>query len=207
MTDAMVMATAERHELAEFLATLTSEEWDAPSLCTGWSVKDVVCHVISYEDLGTGALLARLARGRFLGANQIGVDKMRHLDSHEVLEAIDTHLTPKGLTSRGGGMIGLVDGTIHHHDIRRALGRPRHIPEDRLLRVMNNVPSNPRLFVWRRIRGLHLRATDISWTHGNGPEVSGPAEALMMAMSGRSQALPELSGPGLPTLEARTISG
>ena len=29
-------------------------------------------------------------------------------------------------------MIALVDGTIHHQDIRRTLGRPRDVPADRI---------------------------------------------------------------------------
>ncbi|MCP2253081.1 hypothetical protein LY13_001829 [Prauserella aidingensis] len=31
--DRLAMATRERTELAELLATLTPDEWDAPSLC------------------------------------------------------------------------------------------------------------------------------------------------------------------------------
>lgn len=62
---------------------------------------------------------------------------------------------------------------------------------------------NPRLGARRRIRGLRLRATDIDWTHGHGPEVTGPGEALLMAMSGRPTALADLDGPGLATLAER----
>jgi len=65
------------------------------------------------------------------------------------------------------------------------------------------VPGNPRLGAGRRIRGLRLRATDIDWAHGDGPEVTGPGEALLMAMSGRRAALADLSGPGLATLAKR----
>ncbi len=100
-------------------------------------------------------------------------------------------------------MIALVDGTIHHQDIRRSLGRPRNIPADRLERVLGLVPGNPRLGAGRRIRGLQLRATDIDWAHGHGPEITGPGEALLMAMAGRRSALADLSGPGCATLTAR----
>ena len=47
-----------------------------------------------------------------------------------------------------------------------------------------------------RTRGLRLVATDIDWSHGGGPEVRGPGEALLMAMAGRGDALKDLSGPG-----------
>jgi uncharacterized protein (TIGR03083 family) len=100
-------------------------------------------------------------------------------------------------------MIALVAGTIHHQDIRRSLGRPRSVPADRLERVLGLVPGNPRLGAGRRIRGLRLRATDVDWARGRGPEVTGPGEALLMAMSGRAAALADLSGPGLRTLAER----
>ena len=61
--DLMPMARAERADLADFLSTLTPQDWEAPSLCTRWRVKDVVAHVISYEELGTLGLLKRFAKG------------------------------------------------------------------------------------------------------------------------------------------------
>jgi hypothetical protein len=65
------------------------------------------------------------------------------------------------LTAGFGGMIALVDGTIHHQDIRRALGHRRTVPVDRLERILPLVPRNPRLGAGRRIRGLRLGATDV----------------------------------------------
>jgi len=202
----MAMAHAERGDLAEFLATLTPQDWEAPSLCSKWTVKDVVAHVISYEDLGTLGLLKRFAKGGIVWANQVnqvGVDEFAAMSPQQLLEFLRNHLQPRGLTAGFGGMIALVDGTIHHQDIRRSLGRPRRVPTDRLERVLGLVPGNPRLGAGRRIRGLRLRATDMDWTHGHGPEVTGPGEALLMAMSGRPAALADLSGPGLDTLAKR----
>ena len=70
-------------------------------------------------------------------------------------------------------------------------------------RILPLVPGNPRLGAGRRIRGLALRATDVDWTHGSGPEVTGPGEALLMAMTGRPAALDDLEGPGKATLAQR----
>jgi uncharacterized protein (TIGR03083 family) len=199
----MSMARDERADLADFLATLAPREWDAPSLCSKWTVKDVVAHVISYEELGTLGLLKRFAKGRVVRANQVGVAEFAELSPQQLLDFLRAHLQPRGLTAGFGGMIALVDGTIHHQDIRRALGRPRSVPADRLERVLGLVPGNPRLGAGRRIRGLRLRATDMDWEHGHGPEVTGPGEALLMAMAGRPAALADLAGPGLDTLAAR----
>ncbi len=199
----MTMARAERADLADFLATLAPQDWEAPTLCPKWSVKDVVAHVISYEELGAAGLLKRFAKGWIVRANQVGVDEFAALSPQQLLDFLRNHLEPRGLTSGFGGMIALVDGTIHHQDIRRSLGRPRSVPADRLERVLGLVPGNPRLGAGRRIRGLHLRATDVEWSHGRGPEVTGPGEALLMAMSGRAAALADLGGRGLGTLATR----
>ncbi|OBG45425.1 DinB family protein [Mycobacterium alsense] len=199
----MTMARAERADLANFLATLSPQDWEAPSLCSKWTVKDVVAHVISYEELGAVRLLGRFAKGWIVRANQVGVDEFAKLNPQQLLEFLRNHLEPRGLPAGFGGMIALVDGTIHHQDIRRALGRPRSVPAERLERVLGLVPGNPRLGAGRRIRGLRLRANDIDWSHGSGPEVTGPGEALLMAMSGRPAALADLDGPGLGTLAAR----
>lgn len=199
----MTMAHTERSDLADFLATLAPQDWQAPSLCSRWTVKDVVAHVVSYEELGPLGLVKRFAKGWVVRANQVGVDEYSALSAPQLLAFLRDHLQPRGLTAGFGGMIALVDGTIHHQDIRRALGRPRSIPHDRLRRVLQLVPGNPRIGAGRRIRGLRLRATDVDWVHGDGPEVSGPGEALLMTMSGRRAALADLTGPGHATLAAR----
>lgn len=199
----MSMARDERADLAVFLATLTPQQWDTPSLCSGWTVKDVVAHMISYEELGVAGLLKRFVKGRVVRANEVGVEEFAALSPQQLLEFLGTHLTPRGLTAGFGGMIALVDGTIHHQDIRRSLRQPRTIPADRLTRVLGLVPGNPRLGAGHRIRGLRLRATDVDWARGHGPEVMGPGEALMMAMTGRQAALADLSGPGRATLAER----
>jgi uncharacterized protein (TIGR03083 family) len=199
----MDMARDERADLAEFLATLSPQEWHAQSLCDRWTVKDVVAHVVSYEGLTPFGLMKRFAKGRLVRANEVGVQEFAPMSPQALMEFLGRHLHPKGLTAGFGGMIALVDGTVHHQDIRRALGRPRAMPIDRLERILPLVPGNPRLGAGRRIRGLRLVATDVSWQHGDGPEVSGTGEALLMAMTGRRQSLEELSGPGQITLAER----
>ena len=202
----MDLAYRERLDLAEFLATLTPQEWLTKSLCDRWTVKDVVAHVVSYEELTPLGLAMRFAKGRVVRANEVGVREFAPLSPGELVDFLNGHLRPKGLTAAFGGMIGLIDGTVHHQDIRRALGHPRAVPAERLERILPLVPRNPRLGAGRRIRGLRLTATDVSWQYGDGPEVTGSGEALLMAMTGRRDAIAELDGPGVPTLSKRVAS-
>ncbi|RDH79536.1 maleylpyruvate isomerase family mycothiol-dependent enzyme [Mycolicibacterium moriokaense] len=199
----MDMAYEERSDLADFLQTLSPQDWNADSLCTGWTVKDVVAHVVSYEELNVLGLVKRFAQGRLLHANEAGVKEFSPMSPDELVVFLRDHLHPRGLTAGFGGMIALVDGAVHHQDIRRGLRRHRSVPVDRLERILPLVPGNPRLGAGRRIRGLRLTATDVDWRHGDGPEVTGCGEALLMAMTGRPDAIEELSGAGTATIAAR----
>ncbi|MFC4950706.1 maleylpyruvate isomerase family mycothiol-dependent enzyme [Pseudonocardia sp. GCM10023141] len=196
------MATAERTDLADLLATLTREQWEAPSLCEGWRVRDVVAHVMSF-DIRLPRMFRRAVRGRILHINQVGVDERALLSTDDLLDELRAHLRPAGLAAIFGGRLALLDVTIHHQDIRRPLGLPRKIPAERLRLVLDNSVRSLELPTWRIARGVHLITSDLDWSHGSGPEVSGPAEAMLMAITGRSCAVGELTGPGQPVVAAR----
>ncbi|SDM74003.1 maleylpyruvate isomerase family mycothiol-dependent enzyme [Allokutzneria albata] len=202
MSSAMTLAMRERADFADFLGKLTPGQWDLPTLCEGWTVRDVVAHVISYDVLGWRGTLGRLVRGRFSldKSNAIGVDEYVGAD---LVALLRTYARPRGLTTAFGGRIALVDGMIHQQDIRRPLGLPREIPHDRLLVALRFALFAPPLGAGKQVRGLSLTATDLEWSHGSGPEVRGPGEALLMAIAGRSAALSDLTGPGLPLLTSR----
>ena len=125
------LARAERADLADFLAGLPADRWDAPTLCSEWSVRDVVAHVVSYEGVGPARLARRLVRG-VDGANALALADLAGRSPEQLLALLRRSQDPRGLTARFGGRIALVDGIIHHQDIRRALGAPRAVPLDRL---------------------------------------------------------------------------
>ena len=53
----------------------------------------------------------------------------------------------------------------------------------------------------RRLRGLRLSATDVEWAVGDGVEVRGPIQALLLLLTGRTAAaLPQLTGSGVQRL-------
>ncbi len=198
----MGLARAERIDLANLLAGLTTEQWDAPSLCSQWRVRDVVTHMIGYEDLNSMEFYSRLAKAGFNPnkANANRVAELADRTPQQLLEMVRAAETPGVLTSGFGGRIALLDGIIHQQDIRRPLGIAREIPSDRLIVAMDFARWAPPVRGAIRARGVRLVATDLDWSRGSGPEVSGPAEALLMAMAARPCALADLDGPGKSTL-------
>ena len=201
--DGLEMATAERTELVEFLATLTPEQWEVASLCEGWRVRDVVAHVMSFDDVTLLGMFRRAVHARFSHVNQVGVDELASLSTEQLLDRLRARLRPQGLATLLGGRLALLDVTIHHQDIRRPLGRPRQIASDRLRVVLADAVRSPELPAWHLSRGLRLAPSDLDWRHGSGPEISGPAEAVLMAVTGRASAIGEIGGPGLPVLAGR----
>ena len=201
--DVLEMATAERTDLADFLEGLTAEQWQAQSLCAAWLVRDVVAHVMSFDGVSLLGLARRAVRGRIMHINQAGVDELASLDPGELLARLRSRLQPQGLAASFGGRLALLDVTIHHQDIRRPLGLSRQIPAERLRQVLDGVVCSPELPGRRLARGIRLITSDPDWSHGSGPEVRGPAEAVLMAVAGRSIAVTELSGPGQPILARR----
>ncbi|MFC4015716.1 maleylpyruvate isomerase family mycothiol-dependent enzyme [Nonomuraea purpurea] len=203
--DLMQLAQDERSDLAAFLATLSPQQWEAPTLCDGWRVRDVVAHMVSYEELDGRGLLRRFAAGRFLPdrVNAVGATHYATRSPEELQALLAEHLRPRGLTAAFGGRIALTDGLIHHQDIRRPLGLPRAIPPERLLSVLPFALSAPVIRGFWRVRGVRLVATDLNWSTGKGPEARGKAEALLMVIAGRRGVVAELSGPGQPILAGR----
>ncbi|PVG82008.1 DinB family protein [Nocardioides gansuensis] len=207
MADLSSLAAAERRDLSDYLDSLTEQEWEQSSLCPGWSVRDVAGHLPSYDELSWPAVLLLFARSGFSldRCNQIGVEQSRRLSTEQLVARIRNHAVPRGITAMFGSAIALTDGIVHHQDIRRALGHPRAVPEERLVAALQFTPRARALPAPANARGLRLVATDVAWTHGAGPVVSGPGEALLVALAGRSQGLADLSGPGLGTLAQRVV--
>jgi uncharacterized protein (TIGR03083 family) len=98
----------------------------------------------------------------------------------------------------------LGEAVVHGEDIRRPLGIKRAYPPEAVTRAADFFKgSNLLIGAKRRIAGLGLRANDLEWAAGSGPEVTGPALSLLMAMTGRAAALDDLSGDGVATLRSR----
>ncbi|MEI7547188.1 MAG: maleylpyruvate isomerase family mycothiol-dependent enzyme [Actinomycetota bacterium] len=196
--------------ISEFAHTLSDEQWDHASLCAGWRVRDVVSHMtLGYTTpmLSMVGMLAKygfnVPKGSAKGSVIFG---SQHTPA-QILAQFDTaakgHVR-KGISKLIKSSEGLLDHVVHHQDMRRPLGLPREIPEERLVAALGVAPGLSG-FVGskKRATGIRLVATDVDWSHGDGPEVRGTGEALLLAVTGRTVALDELTGEGMATLRGR----
>lgn len=205
MPDAYVvreMIAAEQREFAELLRGLAPEEWETPSLCTNWSVHDVVIHIAIHSHTSDFRRVALLARAGFSDDRMLEQERARPPDDLiSWLESPATLAGARNLLTQFSELI------IHQQDVRRPLGAARVIPPERLAAVLDFGITRFGNFAVAgargRAKGLRLVATDMRWSAGTGPEVSGSGEALFMALNGRSDALGDLAGTGVDAFATR----
>ena len=195
----------QRTSLADLLEDLSEQEWRHPSLCGGWTVQDVLGHMVSTAKLTPATFLAgMLSSGfrfdRFTGkriAAETAGGPEATLAAFRAVES-STSAPP------GPKLSWLGEVLVHAEDIRRPLGIAHRYPLDSVTAVADfYAGSNVLIGGKRRVEGLTLQATDTDWSRGSGPVVAGPATALMLATTGRKAALDELSGPGVEILRSR----
>ena len=195
----------ERAALADDLAGLSPEQWDTPSLCDDWSVRDVVAHMTASSMISPAAFFAKIVASGFSLTRMQTKDIARERGSspEETLRRfraqINSTTHPPGPTDTWLG-----EALIHSEDVRRPLGITHEYDTDAAVRVADFYKgSNLVVGTKKRIAGLQLKATDAEWTHGDGPVVSGPIMSLVMAMTGRKEALADLTGDGVAELRER----
>jgi uncharacterized protein (TIGR03083 family) len=205
--DTFAQIADERRGLAALVSGLTDEQQATQSLCSEWTVRDVIAHLIVPLEVGTPKfVLAMLAcRGNFDRANVRLAREQARRPFGEMVEVLrqkaDSRFTPPG----SGPEAPLTDLLVHGLDIRWPLGLPRDIPEERLHTSLTflTTASVGGIVSKRTLGGLRFEAVDIDWAHGSGPTVSGNAEALLLALTGRTTALGHLGGDGVSTLRSR----
>ena len=204
--DVWELLFAERKDLADFLDALTADQWDTQSLCTEWNVRDAAAHVILGITMTKGAFIKSFAKSGFnfnkamaRDAKEFGA-RPPDVIVKELRAHIDDRTLPPGV--KPPNMLG--DTIVHQQDCRRPLGMLRQVPPERLRVALDAMKGvQPVLGNRKRIAGLELVATDMDWTCGDGPEVRGTGEALLMMMNGRSAAIDDLTGEGVDTLRSR----
>ncbi len=196
---------AERQALADDLQGLAETQWDTPSLCSDWTVRDVVAHMIATAKITPATFFPKLIGSGFSFKRMQDKD----LATERGGSPSDTLTRFRAIVSStkhppGPADTWLGETIIHAEDIRRPLGVKHDYPIDAAVRVADSYKnSNLVMGSKRRIAGVRLTATDTDWTHGDGPEVRGPIMLLLMALSGRPGALDDLSGEGVATLRSR----
>jgi uncharacterized protein (TIGR03083 family) len=202
----------EVQDIGSLLHELDDADFDRPSLCDGWAVRDVLGHMGLGHTTPMLAMTGRIARYGFnVTKASFNESKSRFAGSSpdEIRAFWDDVMVAghprKGISRMIPTSAGFLDHLVHNQDIRRPTGHGREVPEDRLRRALSLIRTegSPMYNPKKKVSGLRLHATDVDWSEGDGPLVSGPGEAIVMAASGRRAALGELAGDGVAVLGER----
>jgi len=198
----------QRTSLTAMLDDLSDDEWQQPSLCAGWTVRDVAAH-LTMQQLGLGDVLRMLGqwRGSLDRTNQ-HVARLRaaELTTGQIIAAIRAMIGSRRRNFGVTHLETLTDILVHSQDIAIPLGRRLDMaPDAAAAAASRNLSMRvpPPLPVVKNLAGFRLTATDTNWSAGEGPEVRGPMAALLLVCCGRLVALPQLSGEGAAALTAR----
>ncbi len=212
MTEVWELVAVERNTLADFLETLTAEEWVVPSLCAAWTVREVAAHVAWGNTSPPWRTVVAVVRGGFR-ANAVNARLGREWGRRpraEIIARLREIAASRVHTPGTTAVDALADMLCHDLDIRIPLGKPRTSPAEpfRLALTRYAGMGFPLHLAFganckAMAKGLRLVAEDVAWTHGDGPLVQGSGSALMRALTGRPVGPDELTGPGADRLYAR----
>ncbi|MGY1703738.1 maleylpyruvate isomerase family mycothiol-dependent enzyme [Geodermatophilus sp. SYSU D00697] len=201
MTDDEIRAAvaAERREQVALYSSLSPQQWDAPSLCAGWRVREVLAHTTMPFRYSLPRVVLELlkARGSF--------DRMADRRAHRDAEALGPAQLLASLRDNvdhpwsppGGGPVGaLSHDVIHGLDVSVALGLDdEHASTERVATVLAGMRPRNVAYFGVDLDGVRLQATDTPWTHGAGQPVRGRARDLLLLVCGRRLPAGRLEGP------------
>ena len=181
----------QRADLADFLDTLTPEQWETPSLCAGWTGPKLAAH-ISQSATNWGRLTFELLRSGF------------RFNAVTLRMAREDRRTPEEITAAMRAMVGgrrrppgttvadpLMDVLVHGQDIAVPLGIQRTMPTPAAVIAAERVwKMGFPFYARKRYPNVSFTATDADFSVGTGEEVRGPIQDILMTLSGRRAGLP-----------------
>ena len=196
----------QRAELADLMETFTDADWETPSLCEGWRVREVGAHLTLAQ---TGLLEAMGATVRARGSfNRMIHDTAVRQAERPVAEypaLLRAMIGSRRKAPFVSDLEPLIDQLVHGQDMVVPLGRTREMPQAAAAAAAQrawdlNWPFRVKKQA-ARLQPVRDGSSRGRWVQG--PVVEGPIRALLMLVTGRHVVLPELSGPGADELRAR----
>jgi uncharacterized protein (TIGR03083 family) len=195
--DLMPTITAERHAFGTVLAGLAEADWNAPSLCDGWRVREVLAHMTMPFRFSTGRFLGEMLRSRGDFARM--ADRVARRDAQAPIGTLlDGWRSNENHPWKppGGGLLGaLTHDVVHGLDITIPLGIEHPVSEGALRAVLDNATTPLSLkHFGRDVTGIRLEADDLDWAYGDGEPLRGAGRHLLMVLMDRRLPADLLSG-------------
>ena len=196
---------SERASLADLVDDLSPAEWETPSLCAGWRVRDVTAHLTqAHMGLWEATVAAVRAHGSFDTMIRESALRIGPLPPQECSRRLRAMVGSRRRAPFISPLEPLVDVLVHGQDIAVPLGRERPVPPVPAAAAARRAWEMGFPFRARtRLAGLQLRATDGDLVLGGGAPVEGTTGDLLLLVTGRTATVDRLSGEGASRLAAR----
>ncbi|MFI0863189.1 maleylpyruvate isomerase family mycothiol-dependent enzyme [Streptomyces smyrnaeus] len=197
---------AERTELAELLEHLPEADWQVPSLCAGWRVREVAAHMSSGFRSSRSQVLRELLRARgnlHRMTDHCARRDAAALSTAEIVAALRDNAHHPWKPPVGGLPAALGHDVVHGLDITVALGHERRVPEERTRVLLDGITPRSAKFFGADLGGVTLQADDLDWSYGAGAPVSGAAQDLLLVAFGRRLPPGRLGGEAADRFTAR----
>lgn len=198
--DARIRAAvaAERRAQVALYAALSEQDWDRPSLCSGWRVREVLAHVTMPFRYSLPRIAWEMVKAR--GSFDRMADRRARIDaqvlsSGQLWESLRDNIEHPWAPPGGGPLGALSHDVIHGLDVSTPLGLDDTASPERVGLVLAGLRPKQVAFFGVDLDGVELRATDIEWSYGSGDAVSGRAQDLLLLVCGRHVPAGRLSGP------------
>lgn len=198
---------AQRLRLADLLDDLSEHDWQQPSLCDGWTVRDVAAH-LTLQQLGARAAIAMMLRYRGdtdRAIRECARQRAATLTTGQIIAAV------RGMTGSRRHNFGvtyretLIDILVHAQDIAIPLRRRHAMPPEAAATAVTRIWTMrwpPPFPASRTMQQFRITATDTAWSAGHGLQIQAPISAILLLSAGRLAALPQLAGDGAAELTA-----
>lgn len=190
---------AEFTSLASLLSDATPGQWDTPSLCDGWRVREVIAHMTMAARYSEDEFMAELRRCGFdftRLSNEIAA-RDASLPAGDLVACLRSEVMQRWAPPGGGYHGALNHVVIHGLDVTVPLGVPRRTPDDTMRVILDDLTRGGHGHFGVSIEGRCLRATDLDWSYGSGTALNGAAADLALAMCGRTVPPDRLDGEPL----------
>ncbi len=195
------LAAKARTDFADMIEGLTPEQLGQSTFCPEWTAQGVLAHVASFVETGFVKFMGTMAKNRF-DFDNVSLDLARTQLARpvgDVLAALRAKAAKSSAMPMFPEELTVSDMAIHTQDVRRPLGLEGSLDDAVLSATLDFLTTHKMattLVDRKPLEGVRLVATDRDWSFGEGDEITGSGEALMMGMAGRP-VLDELTGPGL----------
>lgn len=177
---------SERAWMADFLESLPADDWRTPSMCEGWTVRDVGAH-LTFAQTPVRHMLRPALRAGFRYDVFVRDTALRSPLSHqEIVATLRGFLGSRRRVAFITDLEPLIDILVHNQDIARPLGVDHPIPPDATAAAADRVLGTPGpLRRWKPPRDIRFVATDADWAFGSGREVHATMGTHLLTLTGR----------------------